>query len=427
MKSTKTSTTANGQIKFSGKKTYSLKQIVGMMNIPNKQLVSANAPVNDFFPIETPIVKTVAGDILNLVWKDANEVERLHFQNLLSAMLKSVRGDVMKFLVEQEPRDIEQEAKKKFDILLKTHRDGLFDSQIIETRYFHRMKYYEQCYDCRALIQNFNWCFEGLDSDIMKFIKEREKAKMYSKDFDRANKKLGKGKGQECLICKHNCCTHVNSICLFCEDYDKLLFFIKVSCFFKILGSMFLFYWFLDTCTFEYICANAEKFASIFKNDLSISVIEKYGVYKKIYDELHPPMIEGPDVEESEDEESDDDDPDEEHKILEALQARLEEKKEKQKTKDKIKLQNLISDFKNLLVRRKEKKEKKLEKLYSDKKFMKKFSGLKRRNDERTFIARSRAGTSRESQLENLSMLKDLLEDEKEEKTLMSYGDKSLV
>ena len=256
----------------------------------------------------------------------------------------------------------------------------------------------------------------------MKVIKEREKSKMYSKDFDKANKKLGKGKGYPCLICKNNCCTHTNSICLFCEDYDKLLFFIRVSCFFKILGSMYLFFWFLDDCTFEYICENAEKFASIFKNGIDIPIIEKYGVYKKIYDELHPPLYTGPEIEESEEEESDDDDPDEEHKILQALEDRYLEKEAKKREKEAQKVMEMIEKHKKRKEELRRRKRERTRRNYNRRKFI----GVKRINNQAIKI-RPRSSTNRESQLENLSILKSLLEDKKEEKTLDNFGDHSLV
>lgn len=405
-----------------GQKTYKAKQwipyssVVKDFSVTNRVLVPEDSRVRDFFPINQAKARMVADDILKVVWEDVKEEERFHFGSLLFGLLKSVRGEVMKFLVENEPRDCEIRLEKDYSAMGKIKPDEFFESPIPRQRILHKFKFFEQVYDKRVFIQNYRWDFKDLDCCIASFIRDREKYKMYVTDYDKFKKD-----GQECISCYHRCVSNVNGICLFCQDYEKLLFFINICQFFKVLGSMYLFFWFVDYSSIDYIFNHPDRFAPIFKKKtFDFSTIEKYCIYEQLERTLLPP----PEPIVLYDENGNRiKTPEELHEEIVAGVEEDYQKKKEEKRKVEIEKYSLLLA---LQKRRKEVRAKERKEQIDEFKKSDLAKNLLHVNKEKKYIAQHKTSKDTEKKVEKLGMLKTTLDETGIPKYISSFGEKSL-
>lgn len=281
---------------FKGNQNVKIKRInmaLEQSSKPNPSNPHLNLKNEAIFVFNPAIIEKVATNIQRNFWPSATEIECLHFFNLVYAMLKSIRRDAL-VLYTKEPMIIDHHLKSCFAALRVLEKPKDFNSQLIHAKVNARFAYYEQEYDYRSMIQNYDWDYQykreiekpdktiktelhWLSDDVMLFIKLREKYRLYHEDF-----KLFKNiaKAPECEVCHIPCATFRPSIkryfCSFCYQYDKLEFYLKLCSFFRLMGSYFMFYFYLPESTFMYIFKNKAKFFEILGKETSTSPLELY-------------------------------------------------------------------------------------------------------------------------------------------------------
>ena len=402
---------------FGARKNITLKDL---NKIPHKTIIGATQPI-EFRPVNPNNVKLVADDILKVVWPDANEEEKITFNSLLLAVFKSIRSDVFKFLVEQTPGNCDDRARLDYSAYIKIEEDVGCDSPLPVKRINHRYKYYELQYDRRVFIQNYIWDYKDLDEDVAVFIKNREKYKMYKKDFD-----LIKQKGIECTICHQLCVTSVNHACTFCSEYDRLLFFIKICKFFKVLGSMYLFYWFLSDETFDYICKHADKFSKVFQKSFSFPIMEKYAVYENIQDIFFHTEDDEPKKNQQMELEEVNDKDDKAITLMDAVSKKYEEEKKMKKEKEKERIKKLI-ELRRKRERTKDATDDKQKKIPQQDVKKHKYYKLVSVKYAAKLQSKANETPKGDEELEHLGLIKNLLKEDNKPKPLESMGDKSLI
>lgn len=281
---------------FKGNQNVKIKRInmaLGQSNKPKPSNPRLDLQKEAIFVFNPAIIEKVSINLKKNFWPYATEVESLHLFNLVYAMLKSIRRDAL-VLYTKEPMIIDRHLKSCFAALRTLEKPKDFNSQLIHAKVNARFAYYEQEYDYRSMIQNYDWDYQykkeierpdktiktelhWLSDDVMLFIKLREKYKLYHEDF-----KLFKNiaKAPECEVCHIPCATFRPSIkryfCSFCYQYDKLEFYLKLCSFFHLMGSYFMFYFYLPESTFMYIFNNKAKIFEVLSKEVSASPLELY-------------------------------------------------------------------------------------------------------------------------------------------------------
>lgn len=241
-------------------------------------------------------IELVARKIRKAIWPETSEGEAIHFFNLIYAILKCVRRDAYT-LYAKEPMIVDSYLKTCFEAMRNMKRPADFDSQLIRKKVNARYTYYEQEFDYRSLIQNYDWDyqykvevevekdgkkttkteFHWLSEDVMLFIKLREKYRLYYEDFKLFKNIVG---APECECCHMPCATFRPSIkryfCSFCYQYDKLELYLKVCKCFRIVGSYFMFYFNMPESTFLYLFKNKAKIFEVLNQEMTASPVDLY-------------------------------------------------------------------------------------------------------------------------------------------------------
>ena len=266
---------------------------------PKRDIPRIDLKKEAIFVFNPSTIEKVSTKIQKNIWPDASEAECLHFFNIVYAILKSIRRDAL-VLYTKEPMVIDHYIKGCFSALRTLEKPKDFDSQLIHTKINSRYSYYEQQYDYRSMIQNYDWDYQykvekerkdktiktelhWLSDDVMTFIKLREKYRMIHEDF-----KLFKNlaKSPECEVCHMLGATFRPSIkrhfCSYCYQYDKLEFYLKVCNCFHLMGSFFMFYFYMPESTFYYIFKNKAKIFEVFNKELTATPLELYNNHEEL-------------------------------------------------------------------------------------------------------------------------------------------------
>ena len=246
---------------------------VQMGRLPKVSFRTVSEVTNKYFYEDKDALKRVASDILKEVWEDANPEEKAHFNLMLRAMFKSVREEVLSCICKAEKEEMEKKIKASYDLMVKEPKKD-YDAPLAFLRIKARNSYFEKISEYRGLIQSYNWGYKGLDEDAEAFIKAKEKYKTYIRSY-----RAVKGKGVPCIACNHPCVFANNEICDYCADEAKLNMFARISCFFKLIGSMYLFYWYLPENTLDYLRTHWNKYLGAFKKPFNFNIILRYASY----------------------------------------------------------------------------------------------------------------------------------------------------
>lgn len=226
-----------------------------------------------FSDVDKKTVKLVGDDILEKVWPKADIHDKFHFQWTFLAMFKSAKQHIVEAIQKVSPSQWEKDLKEMYEAYLKIDKRDT-SSSIQTTRIKAQWRYYQNAFEKRNIIQNYCWNYRGMDESAESFIRLYERAKAYFKCFERS-----RWKGFPCLICHQPCVPKRAQVCDYCYDFKKLQIFIKLSSFFKIIGSFYLFLYFLPDGTDTYLLLNWDKLEPIFNKSFDFNVFKKYAAY----------------------------------------------------------------------------------------------------------------------------------------------------
>ena len=227
---------------------------------------------NAYFDFNLDIVRLVAKKVCYYLWREATEAQQERLYDIVFASLRCIPSEVILFYNSKTPREVDEAMVSNWgamDALKSVKRD----SPLLNKRMEQLNSYYEQMFIHRAYIQNKYWEYKGLNEDAALFIKLHEKYKMYNRDYSKFEKSYN---GKECMSCKHPCVRPTFNLCTYCQEFDRLEMFIKVCKCFRIMGSFYLFYWYLSTTTIDYMIKNWELLSTIFSRGLEASPLDFY-------------------------------------------------------------------------------------------------------------------------------------------------------
>lgn len=268
---------------FTAKKPVYAKQVninyVKPQPVTKKQLLKVfDIQKEAIFVFNPKTIEIVVKKLLLDLWPDASKTEKAHFYNIIYALLKSIRRDAL-VLYQKEPETIELFVNTYFESLCVLEPAAEFNSPLFHKQIKAKYDFYEKAYDYRSIIHNYDWSFKYLiknddgtykeykylDEDLPLFIKLREKYKMYHEDIkcfkDPSTAPL-------CQVCQKPCATRPKQVCTFCYQFDKLELFIKICTKCHLMGSFFMFYFYLPEVTFYYMFENKDKIMKIFSEGI---------------------------------------------------------------------------------------------------------------------------------------------------------------
>lgn len=228
--------------------------------------------VNIWFPLDMKTVKLVRDKICQAIWTEAKESDKERMLDIIFAILRSIDPTTMHILRYKTPREIEDLVEEYVDKMKGVKRDNM-DCPIPKKQMEIKTRYYEEMFKYRSFIQNYQWDYGDMDEDAGLFIKLREKYKLYNKDYAFTNDKRI---GNPCSVCNHTCVFAPRTMCSYCIDFDRIEMFIKISKCFHVMGSYFLFYWYLSEVSVRYLFENWNTLSIIFSRTLNCSPIELY-------------------------------------------------------------------------------------------------------------------------------------------------------
>ena len=346
---------------------------------------------NAYFSFDLDIVRLVAKKVQLNIWRDAKGEDKERLYDIVFAALRCIPSETVLFYATKEPREVDDRilgAYSKLQELTSTKPD----SPILNKRIEQLNSYYEKQYEYRNFIQNKYWEFKDLNEDAGLFMKLREKYKMYSKDFSKFGKSYN---GKECLNCKYPCVRPCFNICTYCQDFDRLEMFIKVSKCLRVMGSYYQFYWYLSMTTIDYMIKNWNRLSEVFSTPLQASPLDMY------LNEMDLRKIQAQEEEE-----------------------KFKEKLEKQKEEDEM--YKLICQLYN----DQETRDKRYEELEREK-LRTKLAKKKAEEEKKKWIKAMYknhldAKKKNQKKLDEAALLKDLTEDPMFHKSLEEMGDKEL-
>lgn len=243
---------------------------------------------NEIRDLDETALRMVGNDLLEKVFPEANGEDKVHFQSILLALFRSVRREHLSKIINTDSPQLDLIKRNEFDALMRI-KPKECSSPVPEVSIPAKFRFYENCFLKRSLIQNYDWGFAKLDEGVDIFIKNYEKSKLYFKAYTKT-----KWKGKKCLVCHETCVTRGDEICDYCYDYKRLKMFIKISTCFKLLGNMYLFFWYLPKVTEGYLFTYWKRLNSILSRESPINIILDYAVYSEIrklsFDSLNPQL-----------------------------------------------------------------------------------------------------------------------------------------
>ena len=234
--------------------------------------------VNVWFPLDMKTVKLVRDKICQAIWVEAKESDKERMLDIIFAVLRSIDPNTMHILRHKTPREIEdkvEECVEKMHQVIK----GDMDCPIPKKQMEIKSRYYEEMFQYRSFIQNYEWDYGDMGEDAGLFIKLREKYKLFNKDYAFTNDKRI---GNPCVVCNNACVFAPRTMCSFCMDYDRIEMYIKICKCFHVMGSYFLFYWYLSEVTLRYMVENWNNLSIIFTRKLYCSPIELYNNHEQL-------------------------------------------------------------------------------------------------------------------------------------------------
>lgn len=255
-----------------------------------KDRVLFNTKEESIFIFNPTIIEVVARKLQKEIWNDATEGEKVHFFNIVYALLKSVRRDAL-VLYKKEPYFIDHCIGYYFQRLQELDKSKDWESPFFRKQINARFEFYEKAFDYRSMIHNYDWSYKWLeknkdgtykayhylDEDVLLFMKLREKYKMYYEDL-KCFKDLSKA--PLCQNCNKPCSTFRPSIkvnfCSYCYNFDKLEIYLKIANGLHIMGSYFMFYYYLPETTFHFLFDNLSKVNKVFSKEISSTPLDLY-------------------------------------------------------------------------------------------------------------------------------------------------------
>lgn len=224
---------------------------------------------NKKFFVRVPILRRVGEMIIQETCPDMDPVSKEYFQIVLLSLFRSIREDTLTPLTTWPLEDIVLKVcsySKKLKEIYPGKKSYISDINILK-----EFQFFEDLFFYRNLVQNYKWDYDDLDEDVALFIKRREKVKCYNKDYKTST-------GFPCACCGMNCNTKLGSFCTYCSEFDYINIFKKFCCFTKLLGSYFLFNWYLPEVARDYILEHWDVYLGMFKKEISFNIIFKYRV-----------------------------------------------------------------------------------------------------------------------------------------------------
>ena len=401
-----------------------------------KDKILFNTKEEAIFIFNPDIIKTVAEKIQKNIWNDATDEEKVHFFNVIYALIKSVRRDAL-VLYKKEPDFIDHCLKYYFDRLQAIEKSKDWSSPFFHAQVNAKYDFYTKAFDYRSMIQNYDWSYKWiekredgtykkynyLDEDTPLFMKLREKYKMYYDDL-KCFKNLGKA--PLCQNCNKPCGTYRPSIkatfCTYCYNFDKLEIYLKIANCLHIMGSYFMFYFYLPETTYQFLFDNLAIVNRVFSKDISSTPLDLYFSQMTINSYKQTKDVIREEIQKKEDGEY--------IKALEVFQEAMKRVEEEAQKKRDLGLQRVMKEAREMkreIKEKKKEKEKYMQKIKERAEEAKKEKEKEKEDEDfEVNIVPEPKESKDEEEIERAAHIKSLMDYFHDSRSVSNCGDKSL-